>query len=92
MRGGDLISTSGAVRKNPKAQMMITQTRAASGRGHQIWTSLDLGLSMEALLLVFNGNQKVLRAGRSRAQHCLHDDTLRRIAVRGYDQFLLGLL
>lgn len=86
-----MISTSGAVRRNPNAQIMSTQRTDASGRGHQMRISLDRDLSMRSGLLVFDGYQKVLRTRTTGTQHRLHDNSLRCVAVCRYHHFLFGI-
>ena len=86
--GGVSVFTSGEVRKNPNPQIMISQRRAASGNGHQTRTSFALEYRMLSVLFVFHRDQKVLCTGGAGAQHRLHDNALRRIAVGGYNQLL----
>ena len=92
MGGGASISTSDSDKKNPRPQMVSSQISVANGSGHHRRISFDRELAILKVLFMFDRNQKMLSSGGSGAKHGLHDDTLRCLVIRGYDQFLLGIL
>ena len=69
--------------------MMISQRMAASGTGHQTWTSFDLEFSMlrDDYSCLTAIRKCCAPAERARNMACT-TNALRRIVISGYDQFL----